>query len=292
MARLNSQLSGVFFILNLFFACILGSQLRLSEQVGYIGEQVDLSEQAALQQLFDPTKEEIECLYGGPRTRPWPVTSDPIPNIVHFVLLQGAEDGDGAGEFDFLSYLAVRSALVSLKPEAVYLHVLTSKPRASDAQDSLLDNPWIQRLKDNITIIHHSNEGIEKRRNPAYAADMLRLEILHEQGGIYLDLDVISLRPFTNILNSPPPKDVVVGFVGGNRLGLGSGVVAARRNSPLIHRWLSTYPSLTGESNFHPAMLPKSLSSQSHPQELCTLPPTHSSGRPGPQSTLTGCTSP
>lgn len=140
-------------------------------------------------------------------------------------------------------------------------------------------NPWIYRLKENVTLVYHPPEEIGKLKDssgaqkPAHISDILRLLILKEQGGIYLDIDAFALRPFTNVLDSPP--GMVMGHEGGNRAGLCNAIMVARADSPFINRWIAEYEDadLSKEWNYHSVILPKRLQLE-HPEDICVLPPT------------------
>jgi len=247
-----------------------------------------LSTQQDVEQVFTPTEQEMACLQG----KPFPPDgrhrfglslaskSDPIPSIVHFIFLQRlplAEDGQG--DFDFLNYLSVRSALMSLKPKKIILHYAytSSDPSLLESLkgDPLIDNnKWIKRLKPHLEFDKITSALDNHLVHAAHLADTLRLEIILSQGGIYLDTDVFILRPFTKLLASPSPHDLVLGHEGGNRWGLCNAIIAARPNSTFVRRWLDTYKGadLNQEWNYHSVLLPKEMSGK-HPDEICTLPP-------------------
>ncbi|POR33391.1 Uncharacterized protein TPAR_06424 [Tolypocladium paradoxum] len=256
----------------------------------YVRQTNPLSGQKHVEQAFTPTPKELACLYGTPlpdergiapaTVAPWPASHQPMPNIVHFIWLQKLPLGHaGQGDFDFLSYLAVRSAMVSLKPEAIFFHYgYTSKDPALldgvDADPLIDNNHWIRRLKPHIRLVRHSGPLDNSLEHSAHMADTMRLEILQEHGGIYLDMDAFALRPFADVLESPQPHDVVLGHEGGNRLGLCNAIIAARPNSTFVRRWLATYDGadLNREWNYHSVLLPKELAGR-HPDEVCELPP-------------------
>lgn len=192
------------------------------------------------EQAFEATESELACLRGQPIPGEAPEgPSDPIPNVVHFIFgLASPLSKSSARRFDFLSYLAVRSALVSLRPDALYLHYTY----LADA-DPLTNNPWLRRLARNITLVHHAPPASSSSSSNHFAhlADRLRLRLLLEQGGIYLDIDAFALRSFDKILAAPRPHDIVLGAEGGNRWGLCNAVMAARANSSFVARWLASY---------------------------------------------------
>ncbi|KAI0428716.1 hypothetical protein F5Y09DRAFT_312338 [Xylaria sp. FL1042] len=243
------------------------------------------SEQYRVQQDFVSTRDELDCLYG--RTSTLATTNEPpvetelIPNHVHFIFgLSNPYDDPHVGTFNFISYLAVRSAIVGMRADHVSLHyTYLADPPAPEPNKDPFSNPWVHRLKDDITLVYHSPEEMEALKNEpgahwqvAHISDILRLKLLQEQGGIYMDIDAFALRPFTDLLRSP--RDIIMGHEGGNRGGLCNAIMVARKNSTFIDRWAAEYNNvdLSREWNFHSVVLPKKLQLQ-NPDEICALPP-------------------
>ncbi|KAK4187198.1 hypothetical protein QBC35DRAFT_452513 [Podospora australis] len=242
----------------------------------YIRQTNPFSEQKYIESAFLPTPRELACLHNEPL--PGEPSrdhhDDPIPNVVHFIFgLRNPHNNPSAGQFDFLSYLAIRSAVVSLKPTAIKLHyTYLSDPPSPDPLADPLTNPWIKRLAKDITLVHHPPST--SSNHYAHLSDTLRLEALLSDGGIYLDMDAFALRPFTHILSTPSPHDIVLGAEGGNRWGLCNAIMAARPNSTFVERWLDSYSQadLSREWNYHSVLLPKEMADQ-HPDEVCALAP-------------------
>ncbi|KAI1747657.1 hypothetical protein F4782DRAFT_520320 [Xylaria castorea] len=241
------------------------------------------SEQYQVQQEFVSTKDELECLFG--RTRPAittpPTETELIPNHVHFIFgLSNPYMEPSVGTFNFISYLAVRSAVVGIRAENISLHyTYLAAPPAPEPNKDPFSNRWVDRLKDEITLVYHSPEEMAALKNQpgadwqaAHVSDILRLNLLREQGGIYLDIDAFGLRPFTDLLRSP--RDIIMGHEGGNRAGLCNAIMVARKNSTFIDRWVAEYNQvdLSHEWNFHSVILPKKLQLQ-NPDDICALPP-------------------
>ena len=191
-----------------------------------------------------------------------------IPHVVHFTW---GLKGDGA--FTFALYLAIRAALESIRPQELKVHY-TRLDR---------ENKWFKKLAANITLVHHDPAdyldaagygagGRRKGWHVAHVADVLRLQILRDEGGIYLDADAYALQPFDNILRGA--RDVVMAHEGGNRYGTANAVIVAKKHAPFIERWLVEYESFDEQDwNWHSVVLPKRLAKQ-HPKEVCTLSPT------------------
>ncbi|KAI1824115.1 hypothetical protein F4861DRAFT_507376 [Xylaria intraflava] len=241
------------------------------------------SYQYQVQQDFVSTNDELDCLYGNTRPLAANLAADiePIPNHVHFIFgLSNPYDDPRVGTFNFISYLAVRSAIVGMRAENISLHyTYLADPPSPEPNKYPYSNRWIRHLKDDITLAYHSPEEMEALKNQpgvrwqaAHISDILRLKLLREQGGIYLDIDAFGLRPFTDLLRSP--RDMIMGHEGGDRGGLCNAIMVARRNSAFIDRWAAEYNhvDLSHEWNFHSVILPKRLQLQKS-DDICALPP-------------------
>lgn len=242
----------------------------------YVRQTNPWSGQKYIESAFTPTTAELACLNGNLKPQEGAKPSDPIPNIVHFIFgLKNPLYHPSAGHFDFLAYLAVRSALVSLDPEALYIHyTYLAEPPSPDANADPKTNPWIRRLSKHkaVKLIHHTPD--ESKTQYAHLSDTMRLEFLHKQGGIYLDIDSFALRPFDHVRNAPHPHDIVLGHEGGNRWGLCNAIIAARPNSTFVARWLESYATVdfSREWNYHSVLLPKEMA-EKYPEEICALAP-------------------
>ncbi|OGE47781.1 hypothetical protein PENARI_c037G01181 [Penicillium arizonense] len=202
----------------------------------------------------EETPEERHCFASGIQS------SNPIPKTVNFIWLNETE-------LSFLSYLAMRAALVSLQPDRLNLH-------CTDLNEN---NEWLRKLRANITLVRHDLKQeyprqVEENWQQAHLADMLRLDIIQRDGGIYFDTDIIALQPFDNLLHSP--KDIVLGHEGRNRFGLCNGIILGRKRSAFVDRWKASYSNFeVDEWNTHSVILPHDWALL-FPEEVCTLSPT------------------
>ncbi|KAI5865292.1 glycosyltransferase family 32 protein [Durotheca rogersii] len=268
------------FFLVLFTPSLLPSIIQFGDHIRQI---LPFAYQWKVQQDFVPTQDELDCLYGraaGPETASH-AKIEPIPNHVHFIYgLSNPFNKPSAGTFDFLCYLAIRSAIVGMKADKISLHyTYLADPPSPEPNASPLSNPWIRRLKDDIELVYHSPEEMAALKSSpgatwqaAHVSDILRLRLLQREGGIYLDMDAFGFRPFTDLLKSP--RDIILGHEGGNRGGLCNAIMVARKNSSFVERWLKEYEGadLSKEWNYHSVVLPKELQLQ-HRDEVCALPP-------------------
>lgn len=184
---------------------------------------------------------------------------DPIPRVVHIIWLNNTD-------LNFMSYLTIRSALIAIQPDRVNLHYT----------DTNEHNEWFMRVRENLTLVPHDLETeygqqIKDKWQISHIADLLRLDVIAKEGGIYLDMDVIALQSFNSLLGCE--KDLILGNEGGDRHGLCNAIIVGRRGSSFVKRWRESYDTFaTSEWNYHSVILPKELSSSCQ-DEICTVSP-------------------
>ena len=190
-------------------------------------------------------------------------SKEPIPNIVHYVLL-----GAGKAEMTYKTFLSIKATLTRMKPDQVKLHTYGLDE----------DNHWWRLLRHRVTLVEYDRFSLKGPHSRpvddyglAHQADFLRLAILQREGGIYLDADIYPFKPFNDLLNSP--RDIVLGHEGGNRYGLCNAVIVARAKSRFLRIWIDSYSSFGWTWNYHSVRMPKLLQVQ-YPTFICPLSPT------------------
>lgn len=236
---------------------LTGTDTAIETAAYHVQDPHDPQESEEPQEEFDDipeeTPEERHCSKSGT------LSPNPIPKVVNFIWLNRTE-------LSFVSYLAMRAALVSLQPDRLNLHY-------TDLND---DNEWLRKLHANITLVHHDlkqeyPKQVEENWHLAHVSDVMRLDILQRDGGIYFDTDIIALRPFDGLLHSP--KDTILGNEGRDRFGLCNGIILGRKGAAFMDRWKASYSSFeVAEWNTHSVILPKKWS-LTFPDEICTLTP-------------------
>lgn len=159
-----------------------------------------------------------------------------IPKIIHYIYV-------GGRPFSFVHFLAVYTAWKVNQPRRIYLHC-TEEPagRWWDAARPLLTVNRVAPV--------HEVFG-RPVRYPAHMADVIRLDVLQRFGGIYLDLDVVCLRPFDPLLK----HEFVMGIEPGT--GLCNAVILARRDAEFLGQWRERYRSFDGSLwNHHSVVVP------------------------------------
>jgi hypothetical protein len=166
-----------------------------------------------------------------------------IPKIFHFIYV-------GGRPFSFIHFLAIYMAWKVNRPEIIYFHH-TEEPTGE----------WWQLARPLLTL-NRVPPVTEIFGNPviypAHKADIIRLDMLREHGGIYLDLDVICINPFDPLLHYP----FVMGIEPGT--GLCNAVILAQPQAPFIERWQAQYRSFDAKRwNYHSVVLPGQMAKES-----------------------------
>ena len=113
-----------------------------------------------------------------------------IPPLLHFIWIKGRE-------FGYREFLCLKSALKNT-PYQVVLHTNLEPGEAGLYCPFTLSHPRLTLSRHIFTLIYR---GIDIR--PATLSDILRIQILQEQGGIYSDMDMLWLKPFPIPLDTP-----------------------------------------------------------------------------------------
>ena len=145
-----------------------------------------------------------------------------IPNNLHYIHLS-----DNGRQWKLHHHLSVLSAIRRSGVESVNIWI-----------DTLPSGEWWERTEQlvNVHFIEPPVEIFNKPiTQPAHKSDVLRLQILLEYGGIYVDTDTIFVRSYTELLNN----DVVLGQQGINGCeGICPAVILAQPNAEFITQWL------------------------------------------------------
>ncbi|MEI2740720.1 MAG: glycosyltransferase [Chitinophagaceae bacterium] len=210
-----------------------------------------------------------------------------IPNIFHFVF--GMAPDFGGKPFSLVHYLSVKSALVLNKPSSAIFHYQYEP-----------EGEWWEKTKPLLTLNKITAPGSfmgQPLFHVAHKADVVRLQALKETGGIYLDLDTISVKPITDLLGHSfaigqelkpayVPKNwrqrfkYKLGLIKDNSkdaTGLCNAVLLSEKNSDFVNLWLNEYRSFrsTGRDKFwneHSVLVPQQLALK-HPEHITKLSP-------------------
>lgn len=210
-----------------------------------------------------------------------------IPNILHFVF--GMAPDFGGKPFSLAHYLSVKSAVELNKPSTAYFHYQFEP-----------EGEWWLKAKPMLTlhkIIAPDSFMGRPLYHVAHKADVVRLQALKETGGIYLDLDTLSVKPLTDLLNHSfvigqelkaayVPKNwrqqlkYKLGLITKNSTtssGLCNAVLLSEKNGELVNLWLDEYKSFRSRGrdkywNEHSVLVPGKLAAV-HPAKITQLGP-------------------
>jgi hypothetical protein len=167
-----------------------------------------------------------------------------IPNTIHFIF--GMDEQFGGRPFSYIHYLVVRSALAVNKPEQVVLHY-AYEPR-TEWWEAVKPYVVLDRVTPPTTVFG------KPLRHYAHRSDVMRLEIMRCDGGIYLDMDVFCVRSL-----GPLRSHSLVMGIEPNQ-GLCNAVILAEPKAPFLDLWIESYREFDQELwNYHSVQMPYRL---------------------------------
>lgn len=180
-----------------------------------------------------------------------PPSGGQVPNIIHFIYGFKEPTPRDLKEFDLVKYVAIYSAYCLNKPDKIYFHYKYEP--FGKLWDQIKPYLTLHQIEPPTTIFDR------KVTRYAHKADIVRLDLMNEQGGIYLDIDTICLRPLTALMK----YDYVMGIQGDN-YGLCNAVMMSKPNTEFGRQWYKSYESFTQQWDLHSVKVPYNLA-QSYP---------------------------
>ncbi|GEM_PF-1616473 len=186
-----------------------------------------------------------------------------IPKTLHYCF--GLAKDFGGKPWSLVHYVCVRSAIERLKPDAVFLYYEYEPSGAWWRQTK----PLLQPVKITAPREVFGNPLL----HPAHRADVVRLQTLIRDGGIYLDTDVLVHRSFDELLD----HTVVLGEEGvEGEIGVANAVILAAPGAPFLQKWRQEYRWFRSRGkdrywNEHSVQLPRQLAA-ANPGEATVLP--------------------
>ena len=153
-----------------------------------------------------------------------------IPKLFHFIYF-------GFTNFTFVHYLAVITCYIVHQPKQIYLYI-----HHLPKDDNVEEAKWFKLIKPYVKLEYVDlptqifGRPIKKFQ---HMADIIRLEKLIERGGVYLDLDVISLKPFNELYNEQCVMGIQCPMT--KYEGLCNAVIMSEKSSNFLKRWYSEY---------------------------------------------------
>jgi Glycosyltransferase sugar-binding region containing DXD motif/Methyltransferase domain len=185
-----------------------------------------------------------------------------IPKILHYCF--GLDPSFGGKPWSLVHYVCVKSAIERINPVQTYIYY-EYEPKGVwwDLTRRMLTPVRVNAPRE---IFGNAVQHV------AHRADIVRLQTLIRQGGIYLDADVLVHQNFDDLLDN----SVVLAEEGvGAKFGLGNAVIMAEPGAPFLKRWYEEYRSFRskGHDDYwseHSVRLPLILS-RKYPNELTIL---------------------
>lgn len=187
-----------------------------------------------------------------------------ISNVVHFIYFTGLN----SREFSFINYLAVRSAYEVQKPDTIYLY----------CNQEPVNNPHWEAIRPYANIVPTEApleyQGIALEY-PQYQSDIVRLQKLIEHGGIYLDNDMITVQPYSDLLDNKCVMAIESTNDDGTTQSISNAVIMAEQGSEFLTTWLDAIPKNFKSDvwAYHAVVLPTQLYNND-PTKLTLLPKT------------------
>lgn len=167
-----------------------------------------------------------------------------VPNIVHFIWLTGVD----SRQFSYINYLAVRAAEKIHNPIEIRMHCNrepTGNVHWNRAKKYFTLVPCVAPMMLSGTQVRHVQ----------YQSDILRMGILIRQGGIYIDMDMILLRPLYDLMKNK------LTLTEESPSSIANGVILAEPNSEFLKIWLDKMPQAMQSPTwaYHAVVLPVQL---------------------------------
>ncbi|PHH84450.1 hypothetical protein CDD83_1928 [Cordyceps sp. RAO-2017] len=161
---------------------------------------------------------------------------DEIPNDVHFVFL--LEKAGADFPFEFHQFLCIYAAWFHLQPGRLFLHTNAGAEQIQRAKQGQAGK-WSRLIFEMPGLTVNpvesptvTNKGV-KIKHVAHKSDFIRVQVLRQFGGLYLDLDVFVIRDLRPLMAS--------GFqsVSGREVGglMTAGAFLAKRDCRLLQMW-------------------------------------------------------
>lgn len=187
-----------------------------------------------------------------------------IPNIAHFI---GLQDKQQREDFLFVYYVAVLSCKLIQNPSKIFFYY-----------DEFPKGIWWEKTKEIVEPVKVSvpdRIGSKAIKKTPHKADILKMYLLHRYGGIYLDIDTITIRNYKNLLNNNFVISQEITECNKN-MGFSNAIMMSEPNGKFINVWLNNYEKFFNPDGWQEAstILPQMIYSKfNNPQDITLLPP-------------------
>ena len=156
----------------------------------------------------------------------YPKNNKPIPKIIHLIYFKERE-------LQLYHYGCIMSMIEHL-PDYEFRLYNDKEPENNKYWNELKKNSKIKIIKYERPI---EFDGFHLS-HVQYAADVTRLELLYEYGGVYLDLDMLIFKDFTDFISK---KDLYISYEGGNKGPLINSFLASKPKNEFLKLWLNSF---------------------------------------------------
>lgn len=157
-----------------------------------------------------------------------------IPNLFHFIYFYK----DKNTEFPLAHFITLNSARVLNEPQKIFFY--------TDKEPKGVYWEKIRKYIDLVILEPPDEVYGNKLYHIAHKSDVLRLRILRNSGGIYMDMDVLSKKSFGPLLK----YDFVMGRQGKYRnMGLCNGVILTDKNSDFLNLWYEEFKNFRSKGH-------------------------------------------
>jgi len=205
-----------------------------------------------------------------PTSSPLPTSQYSVPSHVHYIF--GMEPTFGHMSFGLMHYISILGTVLYIKPERISWHHRFLPNASENVWWSCAQKHVMPREVGDVTMVHGR---FIPSMHVAHKADILRMQIMREEGGIYVDSDVIPLRSFDELRRLAGNKLVMGKEEAAGQSGMANAVLVGAPNSSFINRWWEHYKDFEGTKGCwacHSVLLPKRLAGE-HPEEIVILGP-------------------
>lgn len=180
-----------------------------------------------------------------------------VPNVVHFIF--GLDPTFGHIKFGLIHYLALVGTALHIRPDEIRWHY-----KFLPANNSYWEcaAPLVTLVpEEDVTTVH----GRPLKMRVQHRADIIRMQIMLNDGGMYLDSDVVPLKSWEDLRHTPLSMGLE------SDAGLCNAVMVGAPNTTFIRRWWAEYARFDPDAwAYHSVHLPRELQ-RAHPLEVAVL---------------------
>lgn len=154
-----------------------------------------------------------------------------VPHLFHFIWLTG----ENSRPFSYFNYMAIKCVKDFHSQAPVIIHC-NEPPK---------DNIWWNKAAEIAVVMPVTvpkKIGDTEIKHIQYASDVIRLSILHKWGGMYLDTDMLIVKPMSIFRDKPLTMAIESVHEDGTPKSVANGVIFARPQSEFLSIMLDATP--------------------------------------------------